>query len=313
MQTRAAGLLSVGPSLYVALNGWGLLELPDPAAALSAGGPIFRRFENRRLFGGRTINGFASEAGSLVLHLYRNTVLAAKAPSSGPVSYVQFDHSSGKLTPVALQPSLEGWEAVEVLTTVKGSWVMAWKKTLPERVEFRYRIYDPLNRTNRTIDRADFVSAYDFTPIPKAPNAVRQLSGLAAALEAPPGSAGTGYAQVVHILLRQAPFERTSRYIEGPEKKLATGNAAFVSVPAIRVPGRVYALVGGMLLRSGGGNTNAPAEKAGLPPLPTGYAYTEFWTDGRTLVASWEQQRFTRVAAAGICIFGVADLHWQTA
>lgn len=314
VQTHAAGILSIGSSVYIALNGWGLLELSRPAVALTAGGVSFRRFEDRRLFGGRTINGFAADSGKILLHLYRNTVFATNAPRSAPVTYARFDPTTGKLTPSVLRPSLDGWEAVEIVTVANGSWAIAWKKTLPQKVLFRYSMYSPASGTSTTIDRAAFVAAYDFTPIRKAPNAVRQLSGVAAALEAPAGSGGTAYAQVVHILLRSAPFGRTLRYSEGPEKKLESGNAALVTVPAVRAAGRVYALISaGQLLRSGGGETNAPAQKGLLPELPSGYVYTDFWTDGRTLVASWEQQGFTEVGAAGICIISIGALHWREA
>ena len=87
-----------------------------------------------------------------------------------------------------------------------------------------------------------------------------------------------------------------------------------MTVPAVPSGDRVYALIsGGRLLRSGRGGANESAQKALLPLLPTGYAYTDFWTDGRTVVASWEQQRFAQVGAAGICIVAVAGLQWQGA
>lgn len=310
VQTRAAGFLSVASHLYIAVNGWGLLELRLPAAARAE----FRSFENRRLFAERTINGFTVDSGTVVLHLYHNTVLATKPPSPTPVSYARFDTATHLLTPVALRPSLEGWEAAEVVTTAAGRWAMAWKKTLPRTVEFRYSIFDPASGRARAIDRDSFVAAYDFLPVSTAPRAVRQLAGIAAALAAPPGSSGSGGARVVHLLLRGAPFERTVRYSEGPERELASGNAALVTVPALRAGGRLYALIsGGRLLRSGGAAANAPAQRALLPALPRGFAYTDFWTDGRTVVASWEQQRFAQVGGAGICVVAVADLRWQGA
>jgi len=319
VQTRASGFLSIGDTLFIALNGWGVLTLPvgeDGSVGGGANAPrSFRSYTDRGIFGGRTINGFTTDGRRILLHLYRNTVFSTARPQSSPVAYVRFDPPVGKFSPVALPPSLEGWEAVEVVETSKGRWAIAWKKTGAERVEFRYALYDPRSGKSREIDRKGFVAAYDFTEIRNAPAAVRQLAGVAAAMEYEPSSALAGPRdEVLHILLRGRPFARTERFREGPEKELEAGDASLATLPAIRVGKRVYALLhSGRLLRSGREGTTEAPRVASLPQLPSDYVYTKFWTDGRLLVAAWERQRFAEVGAAGIYLVPIDGLRWSSA
>ncbi|HUX20820.1 MAG TPA: hypothetical protein VMW69_06245, partial [Spirochaetia bacterium] len=110
VQAHSSGFLRAGSTIFVALNGWGLVAMKD---SLPGGGSTvaFREFEDRNLFDGRTINGFYDDADRLVLHVYRNTVFQTPAPRSLPISYVGFDPSAGILKAVVLPLTLEGWEA----------------------------------------------------------------------------------------------------------------------------------------------------------------------------------------------------------
>lgn len=296
VQSRAAGFLKLDSELYVAVNGWGVAAVP---VAFDGGSPPtrFRSFDERRFFGGRTINGLFAENGKILLDLYHNTVFSTEAPQSSPLTFARFDAATGEFAAVRLPPSRANWEAVDVVHTGSGRWAFAWKKSTADSTQFRFSLYDPATKTEEPIDRDTFFASYGFVDVAQAPPAVRALARLAVA--AVRGTAAT----VVHLEVRGAPYERVERFCLGSDKLLAAGDARLVIIPVVRASGRLYALLpaGRLLwvLRAAGRNRSGELR---LPALPPGLAYTDFWTNGRLLVASWEQQHFAEVGAAGIYV-----------
>ncbi len=283
--------MSDGATVFVAVNGWGLLSF-DRATAMDRTSPSFRYYERRGLFGERTVNGFYSDTKGLTLNIYRNTVFETPAPTSGPATYVQFDPVSGRLTPVALPPTLDGWEPIEIVRDSKAGWAFTWKRVSDGKVGFRYSLYDPVGGELQSIDRSRFLAAYGFQDLAHAPAAVAAIADTVRGEE-------TAGAVVVHLRVRGPGSSRIERFRSGSQKQLESGNAALVSIPVIHTKLGSFALLpGGRIAEPDGSGVKLDR----LPALPTGYVYTDFWTDGRLLVVSWEQQRFTEVGAAGLLL-----------
>lgn len=303
VQTHASGIVRIASTIYVALNGWGVVTLAEVSAPGDSP-PVFRLYEDRDRFGERTINGFYAAKDGLILHLYRNTVFKTPDPRSTPISYVRFDPSVGRLEPVVLPLNREGWEAIEVVRTSKGRWAITWKKTEGDKVSFRYTLYDPAGGGSRAIDRKAFLSTYEFIDIAEAPEGLQAIS--AAARE---GSSGK---TVIHLLVRNESGGRVKRYRSGSAQLLESGDADLKTIPIVRTEGAYLALLsGGRIVRYPVADTSsvetsassrAPTETLMLPALPEGYAYTNLWTNGKLFVVSWEQQRFADVGAAGLLI-----------
>ncbi len=288
VQMRVADFLQVGGRLFVAVNARGLIALPaDPLRASQA-----LYFDARALFAGRTINGLYAEGKEVVVDLYRNTLFGTTAPASPPVSLVRVDPAAGRILGAALPLTASGWEAADVVRLPDGRWSIAWKRTTASRVEFRYELYAPRSGTERPITRAAFLSSYGYRAIDEAPQALRRIDARAREL--------FGKETVIDYLVKRPDLTWIARYRSGPVKKLFAGEADLETVPVFREGGAFFALVAGRLIRAGSDPTEPRALP--LPALPEGYAYTDLWSDGRTLVVSWERQRFTEVGAAGLYV-----------
>jgi len=296
VQTHEAGFLQIGGTLYVALNGWGVLALPSPSAPLSSIVP----FESRPLFDGRTINGIYNDSGSVLVHLYRNLLFRTPSPATAPIAAVKLNLKSGMLETVPLASSTDGWEAVDVVHAPTGQWVIAWKKIANDRAQFKYRAVSPTGGRESVLTRKGFLDAYDFQDITSAPDALRAIAAL---LEAQHPAA-----PVLHLLVHRAGYSRVERYRLGSEERLASGDANLLSVPVFETPSAFFALSdGGSVFASlrAGAKASKPIALR-LPDLPAGFVFTDLWADGRTLVASWEQQRFPDVGAAGLFVADIA-------
>lgn len=301
VQSRATGLLAIGGTLFVALNGWGIVALPQPSS------PLYRITPHveRRLFFGRTINGVYDEGENLLLDVYRNTTFATPAPEMGPLNAVLFNTKSGRFDPLVLPSGREGWEAVDVVHIPGNRWVIAWKRSLPDRVQFKYSEYSPLTAKESPLTRRAYLEAYGYDALAAAPGGLRVVATTVAARSAENS--------VVDLNVRIPGVSRILRFRLGSSARLAAGDANLVSVQVIEASHGYYALApqGDILsvptqraARNSG--STGKAELHPLPSLPSGYVYTDLWTDGKVVVVSWEQQRFTEVGAAGLYVAPLA-------
>lgn len=301
VQSRAAGLLEIGSTLYIASNGWGIIALPHPsfppAKIILVADP--------RLFFGRTVNGIYDERGNLLVDVYRNTLFTTPTPEMGPLNAVMFDTMTSRLEPIVLPSGREGWEAVDVVHTSADLWVIAWKRTLSDRVQFKYSAYSPATAKESPVSRREYLNAYGYDPLASAPPGLRSIAAAIAAANI----ADT----VVDLHVRKAGVSRILRFRLGSSERLAAGDANLVSVPVVATSREYYALTeqGDILSAQTREARPAPGPMKrlrvhALPSLPPGYVYTDLWTDGATVVVSWEEQRFTEVGAAGLYLAPLA-------
>jgi hypothetical protein len=108
------------------------------------------------------------------------------------------------------------------------------------------------------------------------------------------------------LLVRGEGLKQINRYRSGSEKLLESGDASLLTIPVVRTPEGLFALLAGGRIasaplagESGKGQGSTGVRVLALPALPAGYVYTDLWTDGSLLLVSWEQQRFADVGAAG--------------
>lgn len=310
-QTRVAGFIELDGTVYIALNGWGLLEMDHP----EADAPAFRRSVDRSLFAGRSINGLFASGHSVLIHIYQNILFDTPAPAPGPAAIALFDPRSGNLSASVLPLTKAGWEAVDVVHRSDGKWSIALKHSAAGVVDFRYALYSPATGSQQYVTRNAFLASYDFQDIRTAPAALRDIDAALRALT-PSHSQNE---PVVHYLLKQEGYSSVVYYRSGSEQKLVSGDADLLSIPVVRNDTGYYALApDGRILVAGaersiagqsvGGSFHALPRVASieLPVLPAGFAYTDFWSDGVTLVVSWEQQRFPNVGAAGLYLRTIA-------
>ena len=308
VQSRFAGFLQVGGRLFLAINGWGVIALKTDGLPA----PDVASFEERALFDGRTINGMYADGRKVLVDLYRNTLFDTPSPLPPPISLARINPQANSVAGEALPLTKAGWEASDVVRLPDGRWAVAWKRTTPDRVEFKYEMYAPKNGAEQAISRVAFLDSYGYRAMNAAPRPLQAINAVLAQ--------AARRATVIDYLVRRPALTWVDRYRAGPAKKLFSGDADLLTVPVFREGGAYYALAAGRVIAAGGmagsSSLSYPGGARGpepvrvrfipLPTLPPGYAYTDLWSDGTWLVVSWERQRFTEVGAAGLFIRAVA-------
>jgi len=189
---------------------------------------------------------------------------------------------------------------VDVVHRQDGMWFLAWKREVGGSVDFRFAEFNPANGSQRFVSRGTFVSSYGFRDIKEAPPELRQIN------ETIQGAAGKHV--VIQYLVQSEGNAWTPRYRAGSERELLSGDVDLLTVEVVRTGTAYYALGPGkeIVVEPLGNDTGDGVAIINLPTLPAGFRYTDFWTDDRTLVVSWEQQHSTNVGAAGVFMREIA-------
>jgi hypothetical protein len=110
---------------------------------------------------------------------------------------------------------------------------------------------------------------------------------------------------VVHLIIKYPEYTDPERYRIGNPEALQKENARFLRIPGFKRENTWYLLSSSeqvyVVLPTSAYFT------VELPALPEGFLYTDFWTDGDILLASWEERRFPEVKRAGMVSVVIED------
>lgn len=300
VQERVSGFLDADGKLYMVVNSQGFLVTETDGENSS-----FRAIRNLPLFAGRSAGAPFYFEGKVYCHLSWNTTFKTPEPAGNPVALAVYTPSATDIIPCnpLFQQKNPQWEAAELFVGADGRIYTAWKNVEKEKTEFVYTTYKPGDTYEKKIDRTAFLEGYGFVDLKDAPIQMKRLHES----KHFPQSENL----VVHYIVRTSRVFRTDYFRAGDFSLIESGKADLKTVPAFCIGEsyehrytQCYALFpDGRLVHVKGETT----EIFDLPPLPKGYIYTDFWTNGRILYLSFEEQKFVGVGNAGILVLSLEN------
>jgi hypothetical protein len=297
VQARVSDMTVLGPSVYLGINGHGIAQLTPGESAR----PEFRYFYDSLIFGYRTLTTLLPQdrpdGPALVCHIYFNKLLNVVAESElklQGISLLRLDPSRGIyefLTPPYQEEHPE-WEAVGFVPVDPQEFFLEWKYSDRNRTLFSYSRFDLLHQAEEEVEAQSYRRSYGFHDIEES-SALRVLLAEARRILDTPDSS-TAY----QLLIRSQDRSLVTRYEYHPDDFTRAEEIRLYSLSGVRSSEDLYLLLpDGSLLH--GSPSSRKVRRLPLPPLPEGYVYRQLMLHDDTLLASWEQNAFTDVGAAG--------------
>jgi hypothetical protein len=300
VQERVADFAQVDGRAFLAVNGYGVTALtlgPD-------GFPHFQPFYDPLLFGHRTLAGIFSHQGTLLCHLYFNSLLNEVSPESLPtrgISLLRLFPSDGiyRLQTPPFQRRNPEWECVGFVPGADGQALLSWKLSGPRETRFAYTRLDLAGGSEREARQAAYREAMAFAPVGRGVEAGLRAIASEAVRRLGRASTVTG----LQFLVREEGRVTTRRYQILPHGFQESDAMVLVLLPVEHRGGRFLLLTpDGALLEAAEGSARVSVER--LPPLPEGCVYTDLLlADDGHLLAAWERRDFTDVGAAGLLVW----------
>ncbi len=300
-QVRVVDAHLLGGDLYCAVNGLGVFVF---TALFSAAKELpHKTISLPRVFKERTIGTFFYYDSAFYCHLYSDSVLNSPMPSSQPVALVSIDPEDDipKIVPFSFQDRNPGWELALLSPQLGGLWSLAWKFSSKEKTMFRYSDLDVSTWKETEITEEKFLQKLEPLDGVSAPEGLK--NGVQTVLSG--GREGEMFGSseqpvVLDVSMRSSSKKIRRTYRFGPSGVLKKGEGVYERLECFEDRGTYYLLMprGKILLTDSGGRE----ENISLPSLPEGFVYTGFVTNGRKIVAFWEEQDFTLVGSAGLCV-----------
>ena len=240
----------------------------------------------------RSTGSFFVIDDDMYLHLYRNAFFDPhESPDRvHPVYRVDPQEKPLDELPLPFAESNPDWELVDLLPG-KESWILAWKKTSAEQTLFRYTRYYVNDHSEESLTRGEYLEGFQLWSIAEAPSVVQTLFK-----KAHDPSSG----QVVQITLSTPSLPGSALYASVSPDVLKKGVTRIIELPAYTHDNFTYLFDGSN--RIYWHETEGISGRIVLPELPEGHVYTDFWCDGKSLVASWEEQKKHTVGTAGVYV-----------
>jgi hypothetical protein len=290
VQARVTDEAFAGDTLYCAVNGYGIAAW-DPGSQQ----PAFHYFYDTLIFPYRTLTAIVPRRGEITAHLYFNQMLNTVKPAD--LTLRGFNLVS--LVPSAsdfkfiIPPYQEGnpeWEAVGFMPVSDEEFLLEWKLSGGSETRFAYTRYQPGVGRESPISREAYIGAF------KLSTGSGVSESEASLFRASRDSlSGVSSDAAVHFSIRSR---------ESPVRKIfrsGEGITTLVVIPIFEEGAQSYALLPGgkVLHRAGDGSVKTVT----LPPLPSGYRYTDLVKFGGLLLLPWEEARFTDVGPAGVLVY----------
>jgi hypothetical protein len=298
VQARVSDLAALGGRLYLAINGHGLAAMEAGPRALE---PRFRYFYDPLLFGYRTLTTLLPADGSLVCHLYFNSLLnlagAGELPVKG-LSLLALRPEDGAYRQIRMPfaASHRDWEAVGFAPLSAQEALLEWKLSGAERTLFEYTRYNLSSATEQPASRQEYRQAWE--PRPLEGRLPAELEPLVREL-----LRGSGGQQLsLYLGVRSAAEPLFRRYAQRSPSAPEEGDRLLTAFAFLDGERRFLLGSEGLLLAERAGEPGPSVRR--LPALPAGFQYTGLYVLNGLLLASWEQADFTATGAAGIFISG---------
>ncbi len=303
VQYRPAGFVHVGNTVFCGINGAGLLRFRLDEETVGD----YTMHLNRFLFSGRTIGNLFAFKGSVYCHLYRNVLFSTTPPASEPLVLITASPEGPSLRAVVppFQIANPEWEAVQLVPSFDEGLFAAWKTIEQEKTLFRYSRLSIDTLREVEISEEEFRSVYQFLSGDEVPKQLVRYGDEAfhsaenPRIEHRQQEGASHLPAVVHLSVKYKEYLRPERYRFGVIETLERKESGFISLKGMRVGSDYYILRDTLQCIHVVPKRGAVREIA-LPLLPENRVYTDFWTDGKRLIVSWEEQRFPDVGEAGL-------------
>jgi hypothetical protein len=197
-----------------------------------------------------------------------------------------------RVLPFTFQDENKGWELISLVPNGEtANWQLAWKKSGQEKTEYRYTVLSVDDWRETEIGEQEFLSRMMPEYGVKAPAEIQRLL---LQFSVP------GEKPVIDVILSFSDGSTPQEYRFGDVGTIDGAEDRIIRLRAFRYEGVLYLLLpGGELWWMDGDGEKGMML---LPPLPEGYTYTDFISDGNTVFALWEEQDFVTVRHAGFLI-----------
>lgn len=301
LQTRVSSIHLDGDRAYCAVNGAGYLVFEG----LRESTFTLRAEYDRDNFSGRTIGRSFPYDESLYCNLYTDKVLAAggtepagSPPRTGSTALAAFDLETFhiRMVPLPFKERNPEGEIVSLVPHSSETWYFARKNTASEETRFSYTRFDTVTWEGTEIEEETYLQRLSPVPGDKGPEGLDRIVSRIAKNTNSPLTEG----HVYDIWLRKPLPYTAVQYRYGNEGGIDTGYAELHTLEAFVINTAVFVLFEDTLYRVKGSGFGLMR----LPPLPEGYVYTRFVTDGENFVlAAWEEVDFVLVGGAGLMYF----------
>jgi hypothetical protein len=292
VQARVADLALVGPTLFCAINGYGLAEIGIDAE----GAPIFIYHADPMIFAHRTITTLVPRADGITVHLYYNALLNDAAPQDlalSPVSlvtYLALKSDYGFLVP-PFQRKNPDWEAVGFAPASPDQYDFEWKRSDAFETTFAYTSYRADTQVEQALTREAYIAALAL-PLPSGAADERAAFFDACRREIGPLPEGGS----LQFVVRGADGAVRRQY----RSELAGDTVTMV--PVFELGAERLALLPGGRVLAANSEPGSASRIVDLPELPRGFRYTELAQVGGMLAVAWEEISFTDVGRAGLLL-----------
>jgi hypothetical protein len=297
VQGRISDLVSLRDRVYVGVNGCGIAELD-----FGGDEPGFRYFYDAMIFRYRTLTTLIPERDSFLCHVYFNKLLNVVEETElklQGISLLRFLPSTGGyqfLTP-PYQEEHPDWEAVGFVPVAEREFCLQWKYSDQNRTLFAYSRFDLSSSEEKEIGELDYRKSYRFQDARQGDSEALSLLLREARARLDVPGASTAY----HFHIRSAGEPLIRRYEYHPADFASAEEIHLFSLSAVQEAEHLLLLLpDGSLLHAS--SESRQIRHSLLPSLPEGFEYRELLLHGTRLVASWEQNAFTKVGSAGIFI-----------
>jgi len=253
------------------------------------------------LFSASTAAGIYQTETGTEIRLYRNSFFSESDASAGTgICMANYDFNTGKFS-VSMTSSDFGLDASSQcvsLDRIGSMWYAAFKLEKAGKVDFTYLEFDAFPKKNDS-------SAFDLSGI-------RKISSESFQKSVAPFSWKDAPQQLISILSGLPETTAFNLKVYSPS---ARSTQTYVR-PGDGTPVDGYAYVTdkltAVLFSDGtfyyaGDKTGGKTQISKLPALSAGYVYTNFVISGKSLLTSWEEQRFFETGRAGLLVTTLPD------
>ncbi len=296
VQARVAAIASRKDKIYLAVNGHGIaaVKISNP------GEPEFHYYYDPLIFKYRTMTTLIPYEDFLLCHLYFNKLLNTVGEESLKIQGISLirlfpEDDIYQFVSLPFQEEHPDWESVGFLPENPDRFYLEWKYTDREETLFQYSRFSSPEMAEEPTDKLAFRRAYNFRDI----NGENIPPGLKSLFQTAIRSLSSKKLEPsFHFLIRTEDDPLVSRYEYHPAGFTQSNDIRLYTLRIVRQRDSFYLLLPrGLILKSG--QESGLIESYELPPLPEGFRYTDLFITGNTMLAAWEQSRFTQVGAAG--------------
>ena len=253
------------------------------------------------LFSASTAAGIYQTETGTAIRLYRNSFFSESNASGGSgICMASYDFDSGKfaLSMTASDFGLDATSQCVALDRIGSMWYASFKLEKAGKVDFTYIEFESFPKKNDS-------SGFDLSGI-------RKISSEAFQKSVSPFSWKDAPEQLISVLSGLPETMAFSLQVYSPTTRSTQiytrkGDGTAVDGYAYITDDLAAVLFSDGTFYYSGDNSGGKTQISKLPSLSAGYVYTNFVISGKSLLTSWEEQRFFETGRAGLLVTTLPD------